>query len=573
MPIAGAGVTLYRMNRLSLLPIALLGASCTASTPADLVLKNGVVYTVDDQNPKAEAVAIRGAEIVFVGSNAEAAKFEGSKTRVVDLAGATVLPGLADAHYHLSGVGRREMTLNLEGTRTKEAFLAKVAERVAVTKAGEWVTGSGWIETFWVPQAFPSRQDLDRIAPNHPVALVRADGHALVANTKALALAGVTKATSAPPGGALNKDTKGELTGMLIDGAMGLLGRVIPAPTSAMEDSAYVIGARRSVGLGWTQVQDAGVSWRDAARIRRLYGQGLIKIRTYQAIGGPGPDADSLLAHGASVGEFGGRYTLRTIKVVVDGALGSRGALLLEPYSDDPTTHGLLTTDTAALRPMLVAALEKGIQVETHAIGDAGNRLVLDLYAAAFKTVPNGEKRPVKEPRWRDEHSQIVDPADIPRFKELGVIPSMQPSHAIGDLYFAAARLGTKRLAGAYAWKSFLDLGLPVAGGSDAPVERGEPMIEFYAAVARRDIRGNAGPDSVWHPEQKVSRAEALKMFTKYAAFAAFEENKRGSVAKGKWADLTILDRDIMTVPEADILTTKPVMTIIAGEVVYSKPN
>ena len=573
MPIAGAGVTLYRMNRLSLLPIALLCAGCATATPADLVLKNGVVYTVDDQNPKAEAVAIRGAEIVFVGSNAEAAKFEGSKTRVVDLAGATVLPGLADAHYHLSGVGRREMTLNLEGTRTKEAFLAKVAERVAVTKAGEWVTGSGWIETFWVPQAFPSRQDLDRIAPNHPVALVRADGHALVANTKALALAGVTKATSAPPGGALNKDTKGELTGMLIDGAMGLLGRVIPAPTSAMEDSAYVIGARRSVGLGWTQVQDAGVSWRDAARIRRLYGQGLIKIRTYQAIGGPGPDADSLLAHGASVGEFGGRYTLRTIKVVVDGALGSRGALLLEPYSDDPTTHGLLTTDTVALRPMLVAALEKGIQVETHAIGDAGNRLVLDLYAAAFKAVPNGEKRPVKEPRWRDEHSQIVDPADIPRFKELGVIPSMQPSHAIGDLYFAAARLGTKRLAGAYAWKSFLDLGLPVAGGSDAPVERGEPMIEFYAAVARRDIRGNAGPDSVWHPEQKVSRAEALKMFTKYAAFAAFEENKRGSVAKGKWADLTILDRDIMTVPEADILTTKPVMTIIAGEVVYSKPN
>jgi len=560
------------MNRFRLLLSALLAAGCTASESADLVLKNGVVYTVDDQNPKAEAVAIRGSEILFVGSNAEAAKFEGSKTRVVDLAGATVLPGLADAHYHLSGVGQREMTLNLEGTTTKEAFLAKVAERVASTKAGEWVTGSGWIETFWVPQAFPSRQDLDRIAPNHPVALVRADGHALVANTRALELAGVTKATPAPPGGALNKDAGGELTGMLIDGAMGLVYRVVPPPSSADEDSAYVIGARRSVELGWTQVQDAGVPWADVARMRRLYGQGLIKLRTYQAIRGPGPDADSLLAHGASVDEFGGRYTVRALKAAVDGALGSRGALLLEPYSDEARTHGLLTTDTAAFRTMMVSALEKGIQVETHAIGDGGNRLVLDLYAAAFEAVPNGEKRRVKEPRWRNEHSQIVDPADIPRFKELGVIPSMQPSHAIGDLYFAPARLGTRRLAGAYAWKSFLDLELPVAGGSDAPVERGEPMIEFYAAVSRRDIRGNAGPDSLWHPEQKVSREEALKMFTRYAAYAAFEEDKRGSVAKGRWADLTILDRDIMTVPEAEILGARAVMTVIAGEIVFARP-
>ncbi len=559
------------MNRLYLLPFALLTGCAAATPPADLVFKNGVVYTADDQTPKAEAVAIRGPDIVFVGSNAEVAKFVGSTTRVEDLAGATVLPGLADAHYHLSGVGEREMVLNLEGTGTKALFLAKVAERVATTKAGDWVTGRGWIETFWVPQEFPSRQDLDRIAPNNPVVLVRADGHSLVANAKALALAGITTATPAPPGGALNKDAQGELTGMLIDGAMGLLYRVVPPPTSADQDSAYVLGARRSVGLGWTQVHDAGVPWADVARIRRLYGQGLIKLRTYQAIGAPGADADSLLAHGASVDEFGGRYTLRTLKVVVDGALGSRGALLLDPYSDEAKTHGLLTTDTAAFRTMMVRALERGIQVETHAIGDAGNRLVLDMYAAAFKAVPKGEKRLVKEPRWRDEHSQIIHLADIPRFKELGVIPSMQPSHAIGDLYFAPARLGAKRLQGAYAWKTFIDMGVPVAGGSDAPVERGEPMIEFYAAVARRDIRGKAGPDSLWHPEQKVSRAEALKMFTKYAAFAAFEENKRGSITVGKWADLTILDRDIMTIPEADILTTTNVMTVIGGEIVYTK--
>ncbi|MGE3617541.1 MAG: amidohydrolase, partial [Gemmatimonadales bacterium] len=278
---------------------------------------------------------------------------------------------------------------------------------------------------------------------------------------------------------------------------------------------------------------------------------------------------DSLIAHGASVGEFGGRYTVRTIKVAIDGALGSRGALLLQPYSDDPANHGLLTTDTAAYRDMLARSLAKGIQVETHAIGDGGNRLVLDLYEQAFAAVP-AAGRAVAEPRFRIEHAQIVDPADIPRFKELGVIPSMQPSHAIGDLYFAPSRLGSSRLKGAYAWKTFIDLGLPVPGGSDAPVERGEPMIEYYAAVARRDIRGNAGPDSLWHPEQKVSREEALKMFTTYAAFAAFEEGKRGSITPGKWADLTILDQDILTIPEADILKTRTVMTVIGGEVVHS---
>jgi predicted amidohydrolase YtcJ len=357
---------------------------------------------------------------------------------------------------------------------------------------------------------------------------------------------------------------------MLIDRAQGLVGRVVPPSTSEQDDSAVVIGARRSVELGWTQVHDAGVSWAEVARVRRLYQAGKVKLRVYQAVRGPSADADSLLAQGPSVDEFGGRYTLRTIKVAIDGALGSRGALLLEPYADDPATHGLLTTDTAAFRAMLNRSLERGIQVETHAIGDGGNRLTLDFYDAAFQAVPRGEKRPVKDPRFRIEHAQIVDPVDIPRFKALDVIPSMQPSHAIGDLYFAPARLGAARLVGAYAWKSFLDQGLPIAGGSDAPVERGEPMIEFYAAVVRRDVRGNAGPDSLWHPEQKVSREEALRMFTSYAAYAAFEEDKRGSITPGKWADLTVLDRDIMTVPEAEILGTRTVMTIIAGEIVHS---
>ncbi len=559
------------MLRSLLVALSLSALTCARPEPADVILKDGNVYTGNPAQPKAQAIAIKGRQILEVGTNDEVLRRAGSNTKVIDLAGGTVLPGLADAHYHLSGVGEREMTFNLEGTPTKASFLAKVKERVAGTPSGQWVVGRGWIETFWVPQAFPSRQDLDAIAPNNPVFLSRADGHAAVVNTKALATAGVTRATAAPFGGALNKDAKGELTGMLIDVAQWLVARTIPAPTPAQLDSAIVLGADRSVRLGWTQIQNAGGSWDDVARMRRLYGAGSLKLRIYQAIHGPGKAADSLLAVGASIGEFDGRLTVRGIKTVIDGALGSRGALLLEPYSDDGKSRGLLTTDTALWRPMLIKALERGIQVETHAIGDAGNRLVLDFYEQAMKAVPPGEKRVVKEPRWRIEHAQIVDLADIPRFKTLGVIPSMQPSHAIGDLYFAPVRLGQARLAGAYAWQSFVKLGLPVAGGSDAPVERGEPMIEFYAAVTRKDIRGKSGPDAEWHPEQKVSRDEALKMFTRYPAFAAFEEDKRGSIERGKWADFTILDHDIMTIGEAEILTTTNVMTVIAGEIVYSR--
>jgi predicted amidohydrolase YtcJ len=545
-------------------------AGCAPSESADLVLTNGTVHTGVDGAAPAEAVAIKDGRILFVGSNADAARYVGDETRSEDLAGATVFAGWSDAHYHLSGVGQREMTLNLEGTDTKAAFLARVKERVDQTPAGEWVTGRGWIETFWTPQAFPSRQDLDAIAPNHPVLLGRADGHASVANSRALEIAGVTRNTPAPFGGAINKDARGEPTGMLIDRAQGLVGRHVPAETDAQRDSAFVIGARKSAEWGWTQVQDAGGNWDGVGRMRRLYTGGQLKLRVYEAIRGPGPDADSLLAAGPGAREFDGRLTVRTIKVSIDGALGSRGAALIAPYSDDPSTHGLVTTDTTAFYAMLVKALERGVQVETHAIGDNGNRLTLDFYERAFRQVP-AAGRPGADPlRWRIEHAQIVDPTDIPRFKALEVIPSMQPSHAIGDLYFAPARLGVARLAGAYAWKTFIDLGLPVPGGSDAPVERGDPRVEFYGAVARRDIRGNAGPDSLWHPEQKVTREQALKMFTVWPAYAAFEEDVRGTIEVGKWADLTIFDRDLMTVPESEILTARPVMTVIAGEIVHS---
>jgi predicted amidohydrolase YtcJ len=535
--------------------------------PADLVLRNATVYTARDKPSQAEAVGIKGDRIVFVGRNREVGRVIGPNTKVVDLGGATVLPGFTDAHMHLPGVGEREMTLNLEGLTTLEAFLARVKERVDQARPGQWVTGRGWIETFWKPPVFPTRQDLDRIAPNNPVYLTRADGHASVANSAALRLANVTRNTAVPPGGAINKDAQGEPTGMLIDRAQGLVGRLVPPPTDADQDQAILKGTEREMRLGWTQIQDAHGTWGEVERIRRLYREEKIHIRIYKAISGPGAEADRLLAQGPVLGEFGGKFTVRTIKIVMDGALGSRGAALLAPYSDDPKTSGLITTDTVALKPLLVAALRKGIQVETHSIGDRGNRLMLDFYERAMQQVPPAERK-IAEPRWRDEHSQIVSPEDIPRFKALGLIASMQPSHAIGDLYFAPARLGMERLKGAYAWETFLKLGVPVAGGSDAPVERGEPLIEFYAAVARKDLQGRSGEG--WHPEERVTREQALRMFTLWPAFAAFEDDKRGTIEVGKLADLTVFDNDIMKVPELEILKAKNIMTVVNGEIVYA---
>jgi predicted amidohydrolase YtcJ len=535
--------------------------------PADIVFKNGNVYTANDKAPQARAIAVKADRIVFVGTNEAAQKYVGASTRVVDLHGRTVLPGFTDSHQHLSGVGQREMTLNLEGTTSLEDLLAKVKARVDQAKPGEWVTGRGWIETHWQPPVFPTRWDLDKVSPNNPVILGRADGHGAVANSAALKLAGVDKSTPNPFGGEISKDKQsGEPNGMLLDAAQGLVRRKVPPTTAEDAERAVVLGVKRDIGLGWTQIQDAGGSYADVDIFKKLYAAGTIKLRIYKAVYGPGPNATRLLSEGPTIGAFDHRFTLRTIKVVSDGALGSRGAALLAPYSDAPETSGFLTVKAEALRPMLIDALKKGIQVETHAIGDRANRFILDEYEAALKAVPPGERK-VAEPRWRVEHSQIVNPADIPRFAKLGIIPSMQPSHAIGDLFFAPSRLGIERLAGAYAWQSFIKSGVVVPGGSDAPVERGEPMIEFYAAVARKDPKGFSGEG--WHPEEAVTREQALKMFTLWPAYAAFEESLRGSIEVGKLADLTILSADIMEIPEAEILKTRCVMTIINGEIVY----
>ena len=559
-----------------------------AAEDVDLILVNGNIYTVNQRQPRAEAVAVKKDRIVFVGSNDDAKKLKSDKTRVIDLAGKTVVPGLTDSHCHIFGIGERELTLNLEGTNSREDFLAKVKERVAKTEGGKWITGRGWIETFWKPPQFPTRNDLDKIAPNNPVFLTRADGHAAVVNSAALKIARIDNHTPDPFGGQILK-ANGEANGMLLDNAQDLVAKDIPKPTEAEREQAFLTGIDREIKLGWCEIQNAGSHYNDVDLFNHMFEAGKVKLRLVNCVYGPGDDAQRFLREGSIVNAFDHHYTQRTIKVIFDGALGSRGAALLKPYSDAPTgaatpssrsitdrpeggpapsNAGYLTEKPEDLKPMFEEALRRGIQVETHAIGDRANRTILDLYEQAFKAVPT-EQRNIGEPRWRVEHAQILDPVDLPRFAKLGVIASMQPSHAISDLFFAPSRLGMGRLAGAYAWKGLLRTGAIVCGGSDAPVERGEPMIEFYAAVARKSVKGFSGEG--WHPEQAVSREQALKMFTLWPAYAAFEEKDKGKIDIGMLADFTVLSNDIMKIPEPEILTTRCVMTVIGGETVYEK--
>jgi predicted amidohydrolase YtcJ len=551
----------------SLIAVWCAASSTLNAAPADTVFINGNIYTVNDRQPRAEAIAVKDGRIVFVGSNADAKAFQEAPARVVDLTGQTVVPGLTDSHCHIFGIGAREMNLNLEGTETLESFLARVKERTDETEPGKWVTGRGWIETFWAPPQFPTRGDLDKIAPDHPVYLTRADGHAAIANSAALKIAGIDQNIPNPFGGEILKDKQtGEPTGILLDNAGDLVEKHIPQPTDAEREQAFLLGVKREIELGWCQIQNAGSQKADVDLMRRLYADGKIKIRIYNAVYGPGADAQSLLNEGPTLNGYDSRFTQRTIKVVFDGALGSRGAALLKPYSDAADTSGFFTAKDSDLRPLFEEALRQGIQIQTHAIGDRANRTVLDLYERAFKAVPP-EQRKMREPRWRVEHAQILNQKDIPRFAQLGVVPSMQPSHAISDLFFAPSRVGKERLTGAYAWQSLIKSRAIIAGGSDAPVERGEPMIEFYAAVARKSVKGFSGDG--WHPEQAVSREQALKMFTAWPAFAAFQEKDKGSIEVGKLADLTVLSKDIMKIPAPEILKTTCAMTVIGGEIVF----
>lgn len=549
---------------LALALIALPAAAAPAPTAdlvkADLVIWGGPIYTAVDAHPTAEAVAVKAGRIVFVGKRAAAQARVGPKTEVVDLKGAALFPGFTDSHAHLRAIGERELTLNLEGAASIPEVQQRLKAWIAEHPGKGVLVGRGWHEGSWPEKRFLNRADLDAVAADRPVILTRADGHALVANSAALKAAGIDKATPAPAGGQILKGPDGEPTGMLVDNAKELIGRLIPQESEADRLAAFRAAFKVEAAYGWTGVHSMSVSAADVPLLEAMDRRGEATIRVYNAV--DAGEAGPLMAAGPRATPDG-RITTRAIKLYMDGALGSRGAKLFADYSDAPGNRGGFVTPPERMRPVLKEALAKGFQVSTHAIGDEGNATALDLYEEAFKANPAA----AKDARWRIEHAQILRPADIPRFATDHVIASMQPSHAIGDLHWAAQRLGDARLDGAYAWKSLLNSGALVVGGSDAPVERGAPLIEFYAAVARRDLSGSSGPD--WRMGERLSRAEALKLFTRSAAYARFAEGELGTLEVGKRADLSAFSVDLMTAPEAAIPKGHAVLTVVDGKIVH----
>lgn len=534
-------------------------------TPAaDMIIVGGAVYTGKGMET-AQGVAVEGGRISAVGDRAAIEALRGPSSVYVDLQGAALFPGFTDAHAHLLGIGLRELTLNLEGIGSIEELTDVVSANVSETGAGETVYGRGWIETNWPEGRAPNRDDLDEVSPDNPVLLERADGHAMVVNSAALAKAGIDEKTADPAGGLIERDGNGRPTGVLIDNAQNLVAGLIESPSADTRREAFEVGAEVYARYGWTGVHNMSVDSRDVPLMEELAGassqtagHARLPIRVYNALDASGLD---WLESNAPHTDKTGRIVTRALKLYADGALGSRGAALSEPYSDRPDTSGLLLMEAPQALEMMKRAHKAGVQVAAHAIGDRGNRLVLDWFE---QTLPEADRASA---RWRVEHAQILHTEDIPRFARLGAIASMQPSHAIGDLFFAPARLGSARLDGAYAWRSLLDSGAVIAGGSDAPVERGDPLIEFYAAVARRSLEGFSNED--WRADQAVSRAEALAMFTSAPAFASFAEDRLGAIEVGKAADFTAFSADIMTIPPEEILRAKAVLTVVDGKIIY----
>jgi predicted amidohydrolase YtcJ len=517
---------------------------------ADLIIRNARLYTGRAQ---ASAVAIAGARILAVGDGLH--EFEGPHTRVIDAAGATLLPGFIDAHAHMLGLGMELEQLDFRRVSSVAEIAARVAAEARRRPPGEWIRGRSWDQTNW-GGTFPTEAALSAAAPSHPVCLRRVDGHAAWVNRKALALAGITRDTADPPGGRILRDAHGQPTGVLIDRAQELAARHIPAPTPAAVKRMLAAAAAECARLGLTGVHDAGVGAAELAAYRELIREGRLPLRIYAMIGGTGALWQQWLARGPETGEF---LTVRAIKLMADGALGSRGAALKEPYTDEPSNRGLLILSRQEIEAVARQAAARGFQVCTHAIGDRANRTVLDAYAAVLLG-PNDR-------RFRIEHAQVVAPEDIPLFARYSIVPSMQATHATSDMRWAEARLGPARVLGAYAWQRFLKLGLHVPNGSDFPVEEPDPLRGFHAAVTRQDEHAN--PPGGWQPDQRMSRAEALRSWTLDPAWAAFEEHSKGTLEPGKLADLVLLDKDIMTIPAPEILSTRVQMTIVGGRIVH----
>ena len=531
--------------------------------PADLVVTNGRIYTADGARPVVDAMAIRGGRVVFVGDRAGARALTGANTRTLDLQGRTVIPGMTDAHAHVTGLGQSLLNVDLTGTTSYQQVIDRVIERARNTPKGEWIIGRGWDQNDWGDTRWPTLEALSRAVPEHPVFLERVDGHAGLVNALALQKAGVTKATKDPSGGAIERDAQGNPAGVFIDNAQGLIDRAIPAMTRAQVKNAIKLAIAEMHRWGLTGVHDAGASATVLELYEELGREGALNIRLNAMISDHAPTIDAWFTRGPQNGLHDGMLWVRSVKLYQDGALGSRGAALLEPYSDDARTSGLLVSAPEHIKDVATRALRAGFQVNTHAIGDRGNRLVLDAFEAALKEVPTADHR------FRVEHAQILNFDDIPRFAALGVIPSMQASHQTSDMYWAGNRLGEGRLRGAYAWRSLIESGVVIPNGSDFPVEHVNPLISFKAAVSRQDARG--WPEGGWYPEQRMTRDEALKSMSLWAAYAAFQEDELGSLTAGKRADFVVLDQDIMRVPDAMLPDTRVLSTWVGGRSVYER--
>lgn len=559
--------------RAILAPLALLAAFGCAKPPppapapkpappqADLALVGGRVRIDAARAPKT-AIAVRAGRVVQVGSDEAIAGWIGPDTRVVDLKGRTAIPGLVDAHMHLTGLGKRRLGVNLIGTKTLAEVQAKVAAAAATAPKGQWILGRGWDQNDWSDrEGFPAAADLDAVAPNHPVALTRVDGHALWVNSAAMARAKIDRRTRAGTGGRIVK-SKGLPTGIFVDNAMALIRDHVPPLTPAQLKQAILLGQAECLAAGLTGVHDMGIGAEALAAMIALDEAKELKLRVYGAHDGTAPDLSPALEAGPRQVDPASerRLTVRAVKFFADGALGSRGAAMLEPYSDDPKNSGLLLVEPAVLEARIRTATDEGFQVATHAIGDRANATVLDIYARVF-----GKRAFVHRPRI--EHVQIVAELDLERFGKEGVIASVQPTHATSDMPWAEKRVGPERIRGAYAWHTLLTKNATVAAGSDAPVEKVAPLLGLYAAFTRKDPLGF--PEGGWYPEESMTRAQALNAFTRGAAWAGFSEKDLGQLDEGYLADITVLSADPLTVPEDDFLKTQVMLTIVGGEILY----
>lgn len=540
------------------LAILLLVVSISVSAKPTL-LHNARIYTVSEKTPQAEAMVFDHGVILSLGTES-AMTSEYPDAERINAGGMAVYPGFIDAHAHLMGLGLSLLNARLEGTGSVAEVVSRVRAHAARVPEDAWITGRGWDQNDWDRKNFPSRYDLDQVFEDQPVWLRRIDGHAAWANSRAIELAGIDADTADPDGGRIVRDESGEPTGIFIDNAMGLVQAHVPPPSAAQMHQALDLALKETARFGLTGVHEAGTPW----AVWQLYLQRVdeerFPLRLYAMADGDNESLKRLCKEGLVL-DYRQRLTMRSVKFYLDGALGSRGAALIEPYSDDPANSGLLFHQPEVFQGMVRRAMECELQVNTHAIGTLGNRVLVDSYAAAIKAA---ESHPG---RHRMEHAQVVLLEDVAKAKRLGLIASMQPTHATSDMPWAQDRLGQTRIKGAYAWRSFISAGVPLALGSDFPVEAVNPLLGFYAAITRQDAAGE--PAKGWLPEQRLTRAEALRGFTLGAAYAAFQEQRLGSLEAGKRADFVILSKDIMRIDPKEILTTRVMATYLDGELIY----